>query len=61
MLVHKTEILALLLSRGSEARAAWVDRQLPEVVDVDVNRSLLTMLDIDPATLTPVDQTEPRP
>jgi hypothetical protein len=51
-----TEIMALLLSRGDENRAAWVDRQLPDLVDTYANGSLLKMLDIDVATMTPVEQ-----
>jgi hypothetical protein len=51
--IDKAEIVALLRSRGMNARADWVDRVLPGVVDADRNGSLLNMLDIDPATMSP--------
>jgi hypothetical protein len=52
VLIDKTEIMALLLSRGSEDRAAWVDRVLPALVDTDANASLLKLLDVDPSTMS---------
>jgi len=52
VLIDKTEIMALLLSRGSEERAAWVDRVLPALVDTDSNASLLRMLDVDLSTMS---------
>jgi hypothetical protein len=51
MKVDKDEIVAKLRSKGLDARADWVQRELPELVDTDRNRSLLSTLDIDPATL----------
>lgn len=54
MHIDKAEIVAVLRSRGMNARADWVDRVLPGVVDADRNGSLLKMLDIDPATMSPV-------
>ena len=55
MKVDKAEIVAILHARGQHARADWVDRALPDVVDTDENHSLLSStLDIDPATLHPV-------
>jgi hypothetical protein len=54
MHIEKAEIMALLLSRGNEDRAAWVDRVLPDLVDTDANASLLRMLDIDLSTMSPV-------
>ncbi len=56
VLVDKAEIMALLLSRGNDVRAAWVDRQLPDLVDTVANDSLFRMLDIDLATMTPINQ-----
>ncbi len=56
MLIDKTEIMALLLSRGSEERAAWVDRELPELVDTDIHTSLLELLHVDVSTMS--DATE---
>ena len=54
MHIDKAEIVAVLRSRGMNARADWVERVLPGVVDADRNGSLLKMLDIDPATMSPV-------
>jgi hypothetical protein len=51
--VDKAEILATLRSRGLHARADWVDRQLPELVDTYSNAALLRTLDIDPASMPP--------
>ncbi len=51
--VDKAEILATLRSRGLHARADWVDRQLPELVDTYRNAALLRTLDIDPASMSP--------
>jgi hypothetical protein len=59
VLIDKAEIMALLLSRGNEDRAAWVDRVLPDVVDTDTNGSLLKMLDVDLSTMTPLEQPSP--
>jgi hypothetical protein len=51
MHVDKAEIVAILRSRGLHARADWVDRELPRVVDTHTNGSLLRMLHIDPAAM----------
>ena len=56
MLIDKTEIMALLLSRGSEDRAAWVDRALPALVDTDANASLLKLLDVDLSTMSDAEE-----
>jgi hypothetical protein len=53
--VDKAEIVAALRSRGLHARADWVDRELPELVDTYRNAALLRTLDIDPAALAPSD------
>jgi hypothetical protein len=55
MHIAKAEIIAALEARGLSARAGWVDRALPRLVDTNKNRSLLQMLDIDPASMSPVD------
>ena len=55
MRIDKAEIIAALRSRGQGDRADWVDRTLPEIVDTQQNGAQLKMLDIDLATLTPVD------
>lgn len=59
MLIDKAEIMALLLSRGNEDRAAWVDRILPEYVDTEANASLLRMLDIDLSVMSEAKPAEP--
>jgi hypothetical protein len=56
VLIDKTEIMALLLSRGSEERAAWVDRELPEQVDTDIHAALLELLHVDVSSMS--DATE---
>ncbi|WP_242624301.1 hypothetical protein [Micromonospora kangleipakensis] len=55
MHIEKTEIIATLRSRGLHARADWVDRELPRLVDTYKNDSLLRTLDIDPAAMSPVE------
>ncbi|MFC3743176.1 hypothetical protein [Paractinoplanes deccanensis] len=54
MTLSRADIVAVLRSRGLTARADWVERTLPEVVDVARNRSLLSTLHIDPEALSPV-------
>jgi hypothetical protein len=56
VLIDKAEIMALLLSRGSEERAAWVDRELPELVDTEIHSALLDLLHVDVSTMS--DATE---
>jgi hypothetical protein len=55
MHVARAEIIAVLRSRGLQARADWVDRTLPLIVDTDRNSALLRMLDIDPAAMVSVN------
>jgi len=55
MYIDKAEIIAILRSRGQQARADWVDRELPQIVDTYKNGALLQMLGIDPAAMTTVD------
>ena len=57
--VSKTEVIALLRARQLADRADWVDRQLPDLIDVGKNSGLLTMLNIDPRELSPVEGVEP--
>ena len=52
---RRAEIVSLLRSRGLQARADWFERELPEIVDLGHNRSLLSTLHIDPDGLTEVD------
>jgi hypothetical protein len=56
--IDKTEIMALLLSRGAEDRAAWVDRVLPQLVDTEANASLLRLLEVDPSKMSAVSHDE---
>jgi hypothetical protein len=49
--VDKRKILQILRDRGQHARAEWVDRQLPERVDLDKNAGLLATLHISPSDL----------
>ena len=51
MEIDKAKVVELLRQRGLEERAAWVDRQLPARIDVDLNAGLLAMLSINPADL----------
>jgi hypothetical protein len=46
MFMNKTDIVATLRSRGLDAKADFVDRQLPPLVDTQTNRALLEMLGI---------------
>jgi hypothetical protein len=55
MYVDKAEIVAALRARGLEDRADWFDRQLPDMVDISKNGSLLDMLGIDPASMHVVE------
>ena len=49
--VDKGKILKILHDRGLHARAEWVDRQLPQRVDLEKNAGLLATLHISPAEL----------
>jgi hypothetical protein len=51
MNIDKAEIIAVLRAKGLDAKATWVDRQLPPLVDTDVNSALLEMLEVDAAAL----------
>jgi hypothetical protein len=57
MYIDKAEMIAVLRSRGLNASADWVDRELPQLVDTHRNSALLQMLKIDPAVMSPVDAT----
>ncbi|MFC6016329.1 hypothetical protein ACFP2T_08970 [Plantactinospora solaniradicis] len=48
MHIDKAEVLASLRARGLHARADWVDRELPAMVDTHKHNSLLRMLGVDP-------------
>jgi len=51
MNIDKSAIIALLRADGLDAKADWVDRQLPPLVDTDLNRALLEMLEVGIAAL----------
>jgi hypothetical protein len=53
MHIDKAEIIAVLRSRGLNARADWVDRALPGLVDTHKNAALLHTLGVDPAAISP--------
>jgi hypothetical protein len=55
MQIDKAEIISVLRSRGLNARADWVDRELPDVVDTYKNGALLQMLGVDPDTISPAN------
>jgi len=59
--IDRSEIIAVLHARGRHARAGWVEREMPDLVDVRKNRSLLQMLGIDPAALPPAQAGPDRP
>jgi hypothetical protein len=54
--IDKAQIVAALRARNQHDRAAWVDRQLPDVIDQEKNQSLLTMLGIDVKDLPPLEE-----
>jgi hypothetical protein len=53
--IDKADIISVLRSSGLNARADWVDRELPGLVDTYRNAALLRMLGVDPAAISPVD------
>lgn len=53
MHVDKAEVVSVLRSRGLHARADWVDRELPDLIDTYKNAALLQMLGVDPAAVPP--------
>ena len=59
MNVDKAQLVAILRSRGLNARADWADRTLPDVVDTETNVGLLNTLAISPESLSPIDATPP--
>ncbi|MGN9778209.1 hypothetical protein ACTMS0_20950 [Micromonospora sp. H33] len=51
MRIAKHRIVEALRERGQQARADWVERELPERVDSDRHAGLLATLRLDPADL----------
>ncbi|MBN1170705.1 MAG: hypothetical protein JXA67_00900 [Micromonosporaceae bacterium] len=55
MYIDKAEIVAALQARDLQARAEWVERALPQLVDIHKNSVLLQMLGIDPTAMSSID------
>jgi hypothetical protein len=53
--VNKAEVMAQLRSRQLHARADWVDRELPELIDTYKNSAPLKMLGIDLDAVAPAN------
>jgi hypothetical protein len=49
--VQKSLVLEALRRRGLDARADWVDRTMPDDIDIQRNASLFDTLGIDVQTL----------
>ncbi|GAA2358750.1 hypothetical protein Cme02nite_34960 [Catellatospora methionotrophica] len=49
--IDKAKVLAALRDSGQDARAEFVDRQLPDLIDIDSNAGLLRTLGLDVAEL----------
>ena len=53
--ISKASVLTALRERGQAGRADFVDRELPERIDLQQHGGLLAMLRLDPADLTEAD------
>ena len=53
--VDKARVIADLRLRRLHARADWVDREFPGLIDTDKNAALLRMLGIELAAMAPGD------
>ena len=51
MIISKAAVLAVLRGRGQNARADFVDRELPDRIDTDKHGGLLATLNLDLAEL----------
>ncbi|MEV4628474.1 hypothetical protein AB0J90_19610 [Micromonospora sp. NPDC049523] len=49
MEIDKDKILEALRRRGQHHRADWLDKEMPDRIDIDRNSGLLSTLDLDPA------------
>jgi hypothetical protein len=58
--VQKSLVLEALRRRGLDARADWVDRAMPDDIDVRQNASLFDMLGIDAQTLAADEPANPK-
>ncbi|GIE28520.1 hypothetical protein Ait01nite_015650 [Actinoplanes italicus] len=52
MTIAKAAVLAALRERGQHGRAEFVDRELPDCIDLKRHGGLLAMLRLDPAELS---------
>ncbi|GIF44543.1 hypothetical protein [Actinoplanes xinjiangensis] len=52
MIISKAVVIAALRDRGQQARADFVDRELPDRIDSTEHGGLLAMLRLDLATLS---------
>ncbi|MCG5447192.1 hypothetical protein NIE79_005932 [Micromonospora sp. NIE79] len=57
MRIARDRIVTALRDRGQQARADWVERELPEHVDPAKHSGLLATLNLNPADL--VDASSP--
>ncbi|MBQ1009424.1 hypothetical protein KBX53_00315 [Micromonospora sp. M51] len=57
MRIARDRIVTALRDRGQQARADWVERELPERVDPAKHTGLLATLNLNPADL--VDASSP--
>jgi hypothetical protein len=51
MIIAKETVLAVLRERGQNARADFVDRELPDNIDTQQHGGLLSTLNLDLAAL----------
>jgi hypothetical protein len=51
MIISKQTVLTVLRERGQNARAAFVDRELPDDIDTQQHGGLLATLNLDLAKL----------
>jgi hypothetical protein len=52
MIISKEVVIAVLRKRGQNARADFVDRELPDQIDTDQHGGLLATLHLNPAELS---------
>ena len=57
--VDKARVIAQLRARQLHAKAQWVDRELPGLIDAGKNHSLLKMLGIDLDETPPAEVASP--
>ncbi|MDY7090754.1 MAG: hypothetical protein SYR96_37400 [Actinomycetota bacterium] len=55
MTISKAAVMAVLRERGQHARADFVERELPDRIDITRHAGLLATLRLDPAGLSEPD------